>query len=161
MGGATSFVNIDICTINDKYFFLKSRWLYYSLMTNTLWVLDHSTIPRSMALSFHHLSSCWAVYSLAASGLAGSSSPLEIAVIWLLPSSIYFYKKRTMECISTSIPKFFPFINNSYWEDPALWLIWLQNISSTGIFHLTGPWASKLAHAKNLELKHVLDLNFE
>lgn len=77
-----------------QVFFLKSRWLYYSLMTNTLWVLDHSTIPRSMALSFHHLSSCWAVYSLAVSGLAGSSSPLEIAVIWLLPSSIYFWSDK-------------------------------------------------------------------
>lgn len=53
---------------------------------------QHNT--RSLALSFHHLSSCWAIYSLAASGLAGSSSPLEIAVIWLLPSSIYFYKKK-------------------------------------------------------------------
>lgn len=119
MGGATSFVHIDICTINDKYFFLKSRWLYYSLMTNTLWVLDHSTIPRSVALSFHHLSSCWAVYSLAASGLAGSSSPLEIAVIWLLPSSIYFYKKRIMEFLPitrTCILKLFPFIKKTLIE---------------------------------------------
>lgn len=108
-----------------QVFFLKSTWPYSTLMLNTLWVLDHSTIPRSMALFFHLLSSFWAIYSLAASGLAGASSPLEIAVIWLLPSSIYFYKKRTtMECISTTcIPKLFPFINNSHREDPALWLI--------------------------------------
>lgn len=127
MGGVTSFVHSYVCTINDKYHFLNLH------DCTPPWCSTHceywitAQYPNQWLFSFTFSPPSELFYSLAASGLAGASSPLETAVIWLLPSSIYFYKKkRTMECISTTctcIPKLFPFINNSYREGPALWLL--------------------------------------